>query len=84
MYMDLDQVCLFNRDACFVMTDNFSEIILLNPRVPQGDIISTYIFILAVEILLIKIKNIKINKGILFAKMESRRKLLHMIPPSLC
>ena len=40
--------------------------------VPQGDVISPYIFILLVEMLLIKIKFSKNLKGITFATNESR------------
>ena len=40
--------------------------------VPQGDVVSPYIFILAVEILLIKINHTKNLKGITYAKKESR------------
>ena len=61
-----------NRDAAVLMKGNFSDRILLGQGVPQGDIISPYIFVLAVEILLIKINFTKHIKGILFAKHESR------------
>ena len=46
--------------------------IILEQGVPQGDVISPYIFILMVEILLIKINYTKNLKGITFATMESR------------
>ena len=36
-----------NRDACALTKSNFSERILLKQGVPQGDIISPYIFVLA-------------------------------------
>ena len=43
--------------------------LILEEGVPQGEVISRYIFILMVEILLINTKNLK---EITFAKMESR------------
>ena len=48
-----------DREACILMKGYFSERIFLMQGVPQGDIISPYIFILAVEILLIKINYTK-------------------------
>ena len=50
----------------------FSERIFLMQGVPQGDIISLYVFILSVEILLIKINYTKYIKGIVFSRHESR------------
>ena len=46
--------------------------ILLEQGVPQGDVVSPYIFILAVELLLIKINNTKLIQGINYAQKESR------------
>ena len=46
--------------------------ILLEQGVPQGDVVSPYIFILVVELLLIKIKNTKQIQGINYAQKESR------------
>ena len=49
-----------------------SDKISLNQGVPQGDVISPYIFILMVEILLLKINHTKNLTGIIFAQVESR------------
>ena len=54
------------------MGGNLSEKIILSQGVPQGDVISPYIFILMVEILLIKINHTKNLKGITYAQHESR------------
>ena len=62
----------FNREACILMKGYFSERILLRQEVPQGDIISPYVFILSVETLLIKINYTKYIKGIVFSRHESR------------
>ena len=61
-----------NRDAQILMGGHMSEKILLSQGVPQGDVISPYIFILMVEILLIKINHTKNLKGITYAQEESR------------
>ena len=48
-----------------------------NPtRVFQGDVVSPYLFILAVEVLLIKTNNTKLIKGITYAQNESRSKTI--------
>ena len=65
-----------NRDAQILMGGHMSEKIHLNQGVPQGDVISPYIFILMVEILLIKINHTKNIKGITFAQQESRSETL--------
>ena len=49
-----------------------TEKINLEQGVPQGDVISPYIFILVVEILLIKINFTSHLKGINYSKTESR------------
>jgi hypothetical protein len=61
-----------NRDAAVLMKGNFTDRINLGQGVPQGDIVSPYIFVIAVEILLIKINYSKNLKGITFAKREDR------------
>ena len=64
--------CFFSdRDACVLMKSTFTERIFLRQGVRQGDV-SPYIFILAVEILLIKINFTKHIKGIVFDKHEAR------------
>ena len=54
------------------MGGHISDIIQLEQGVPQGDVISPYIFILMVEILLLKINYTKNITGITFALNESR------------
>ena len=49
-----------------------SDKIHLRQGVPQGDVISAYIFILMVELLLLKINYTKHLTGIVFAKVEAR------------
>ena len=61
-----------NRDAQILMGGHMSDKILLSQGVPQGDVISPYIFILMVEILLIKINHTKNLKGITYAQHEAR------------
>ena len=48
-----------NREAYILLGGELSKSILLEQGVPQGDVVSPYIFILAVEPLLIKINNTK-------------------------
>ena len=54
------------------MDGHLTEKILLEQGVPQGDIISPYIFIISVEILLIKITQSKNIKGVKIGKKECR------------
>ena len=63
---------LHNRDAQILMGGHMSDKISLNQGVPQGDVISPYIFIVMVEILLLKINHTKNLTGIIFAQVESR------------
>ena len=60
------------REAQILMGGHISDIIQLEQGVPQGDVISPYIFILMVEILLLKINYTKNITGITFALNESR------------
>ena len=61
-----------NREAYILLEGDLIKRILLERRVPQGDVVSPYIFILAVELLLIKINNTKLIQGINYAQKESR------------
>ena len=63
---------LNNRDAQILLGGHLTDKIHLNQGVPQGDVISPYIFILMVEILLIKITSTKNITGITYAKKEAR------------
>ena len=54
------------------MGGHMSDIIKLEQGVPQGDVISPYLFIIMVEILLIKINHTKNITGITYAQKESR------------
>ena len=60
------------REAQILMGGHISDIIQLEQGVPQGDVISPYIFILMIEILLIKINHTENLTGITFALIESR------------
>ena len=61
-----------NPAAKILMRGHMSDEIHLRQGVPQGDVISPYIFILMVELLLLKINYTKPLTGIIFAKVESR------------
>ena len=63
---------LKNRDAQILIGGHLTDSINLEQGVPQGDIISPYLFILMVEILLIKITSTKNITGITYASKESR------------
>ena len=54
------------------MGGHLTEKIILEQGVPQGDVVSPYVFILMVEILLIKINHTANIEGINFAKSEGR------------
>ena len=63
---------LKNRDAQILTGGHLTDKIILEQGVPQGDIISPYLFIVMVEILLIKITTTKHITGITYAKHEAR------------
>merc|ERR1712208_115617 len=60
------------REAVILLGGHLSEKIFLKQGVPQGDVISPYIFLLVVEILSIKVNYTKNLTGIVFAKKEGR------------
>merc|ERR1712082_550228 len=60
------------REAVILLGGHLSEKIFLRQGVPQGDVISPYIFLLVVEILSIKINYTKNITGVVFAKNEAR------------
>merc|ERR1712055_306706 len=63
----------FNKRSAFILSGGHqSKPITLHQGVPQGDILSPYIFLLAVEVLLIKINHTMNIEGIRYAKSESR------------
>merc|ERR1711947_8099 len=62
------------REALILLGGHLSEKIFLKQGVPQGDVISSYIFLLVVEILFIKVNYTKNLTGIVFAKKEGRSK----------
>ena len=61
-----------NREAYILLGAELTKKTVLEQGVPQGDVVSPYIFILAVEILLINIVHTKNIKRITYAKKESR------------
>ena len=63
---------LTNREAQILMGGHMSSPIKLEQGVPQGDVVSPFIFILMVEILLLKINYTKNLTGIIFATYEAR------------
>ena len=67
-----DWIKLFfsNREGRILMDGHLMEKIVLEQGVLQGDIISPFIFIIAVEILLIKITQKKYIKGVQIGKKE--------------
>ena len=61
-----------DREAMILMGGHLTNKILLKQGVPQGDIISPFIFIIVVEILLIKITTSKHIKGLTLGSSEIR------------
>jgi len=66
------QLFFDKREAVILLGGHLSEKIFLKQGVPQGDVISPYIFLLVVEILSIKVNYTKNLTGIVFAKKEGR------------
>ena len=61
-----------SREAYVMVNGHMSTIFKLQQGVPQGDVVSPYIFLLMVEILLIKITKTKNIIGVNYAKYEDR------------
>ena len=64
------------REASVLMGGRLTKVIKLLQGVPQGDIVSPFIFIIAVEILLIKLQQQKISKESPWQILKSVRKPL--------
>merc|ERR1712208_271018 len=60
------------REANVLINGHLSNTIKLEQGVPQGDVVSPYIFLLMVEILLIKISKTKHLTGVKYASTEDR------------
>ena len=60
------------REANVLINGHLSSTIKLEQGVPQGDVVSPYIFLLMVEILLIKISKTKHLTGVKYASTEDR------------
>ena len=63
---------LHNRTAQILIGGNLTDPIFLEQGVPQGDIISPYLFIIMVEVLLIKITKSKNITGVVYALNEAK------------
>ena len=61
-----------SREAYVMVNGHMSTTFRLQQGVPQGDVVSPYIFLLMVEILLIKITKTKNIIGVNYAKYEDR------------
>ena len=62
---------MHNREAKILAGGHLTDTINLQQGVPQGDIISPYIFLLMVEILLIKITKTKNITGVTYALRDA-------------
>ena len=62
----------YDREANVIINGHLSSTIKLQQGVPQGDVVSPYIFLLMVEILLIKITKTKHLTGVKYASEEDR------------
>merc|ERR1711947_58051 len=63
------------REAVILLGCHLSEKFFLRQGVPQGDVISPYIFLLCVEILALKVNYTKNLTGVVFAKKEGISKI---------
>ena len=63
-------------EACILLGGELTKRILLEQGVLQGNVVLPYMFILAVELLLIKINNTQLIKGINYDQKESRSETL--------
>ena len=61
-----------NREANVIINGHLSSTIKLQQGVPQGDVVSPYIFLLMVDIMLIKITKNKHLTGVKYASEEDR------------
>merc|ERR1711940_205788 len=61
-----------NRETYLVINGHMEEKITLDQGVPQGDILSPYIFNICVEMLLLKITETKTLEGVTWAKSQNR------------
>ena len=61
-----------NRETYLVINGHMEEKITLDQGVPQGDILSPYIFNICVEMLLLKITETKLLEGVTWAKSQNR------------
>ena len=78
----MDRSFFDSREAYILLGGHLTKKILLEQGVPQGDVISPYIFIVAVEVLLFKITFTKNVTGISFGSIEGRSEPLPTIQPS--
>ena len=62
----------FNREAYIILGGELTKKILLEQGVPQGDVVSTYVFILTVGLLLAIINNTQLIEGMKYATRASR------------
>ena len=64
-----------NKEVYILLGGEFTKKIILEQGVPKGDVVSLYVFIFAVDLLLIKINNTKLIHGIVYAKREFRSEM---------
>jgi retron-type reverse transcriptase len=66
------QLFFKNRETYLLLDGHMGEKIILEQGVPQGDVLSPYIFNIAVEFLLMKITHTNTIEGVKFARWEYR------------